>query len=362
MRLSEEMNKNKKKYGQGRNRTADTGIFSPLLYRLSYLTTLSKDYTYLFCTDNMSIKNLIKKIFCFLPLFSVMVSASPRMENPWTYNLEKGRKQYSAKMYNDAFDSMKLAIRKNPGCYEAANVLAYISLIREDMHTAEKYLSVSLDINDSQPDIHTSMGRIDEYFQRDDSAIMHYKKSVSLNPANPKALISLSKIYSKKGDRASAEEYFKLCNELGISKSTSFRLKGEELKKKKPEAAAEEFKKALEENPADIEAYKGLADSYRQTGSYDEAITILEELKRVKPDYALAYIYLGNIYFNNKPEKKMRRYFISLAVSNYEAAIKLEPENSDIYFRLAEIYKFTGNRVKYEELQNLGEKMYKNEK
>lgn len=24
-------------YGQGRNRTADTGIFSPLLYRLSYL-------------------------------------------------------------------------------------------------------------------------------------------------------------------------------------------------------------------------------------------------------------------------------------------------------------------------------------
>gem|GEM_PF-1973717 len=25
--------------GQGRNRTADTGIFSPLLYRLSYLAT-----------------------------------------------------------------------------------------------------------------------------------------------------------------------------------------------------------------------------------------------------------------------------------------------------------------------------------
>ncbi len=32
----------KKKCGQRRNRTADTGIFSPLLYRLSYLTTLSK--------------------------------------------------------------------------------------------------------------------------------------------------------------------------------------------------------------------------------------------------------------------------------------------------------------------------------
>ena len=27
-------------YGQGRNRTADTRIFSPLLYQLSYLATL----------------------------------------------------------------------------------------------------------------------------------------------------------------------------------------------------------------------------------------------------------------------------------------------------------------------------------
>jgi hypothetical protein len=31
-----------KKSGQGRNRTADTRIFSPLLYRLSYLTFWGK--------------------------------------------------------------------------------------------------------------------------------------------------------------------------------------------------------------------------------------------------------------------------------------------------------------------------------
>jgi hypothetical protein len=29
--------------GQGRNRTTDTRIFSPLLYRLSYLATLNKN-------------------------------------------------------------------------------------------------------------------------------------------------------------------------------------------------------------------------------------------------------------------------------------------------------------------------------
>jgi hypothetical protein len=30
--------------GQGQNRTADTGIFSPLLYRLSYLAILKRAY------------------------------------------------------------------------------------------------------------------------------------------------------------------------------------------------------------------------------------------------------------------------------------------------------------------------------
>ena len=32
--------KERKDGGQGRNRTADTGIFSPLLYQLSYLAEL----------------------------------------------------------------------------------------------------------------------------------------------------------------------------------------------------------------------------------------------------------------------------------------------------------------------------------
>jgi len=113
-------------------------------------------------------------------------------------------------MYSDAFDSMRLALKKNPQCHEAANVMGQISLIKKDMHSAEKYFSISLEINGSQPDIHTSMGIIDEYFQRDDSAISHYKRSVSLDPADPKPLISLSKIYSRKGDKSEAEKYFKL--------------------------------------------------------------------------------------------------------------------------------------------------------
>ncbi len=355
------MNK-EKTIGQRRNRTADTGIFSPLLYRLSYLTTSSKDYTYLFCTQNMSIKNLIKKIFYLIIIFSLNIEASAREEYHWTYNLEKGRKQYAAKMYKDAYDSMKMALKKNPESYEAANVLAEISLMNKDMYTAEKYLLTSLQIKDDQSDIHTSMGRIDEYFQRDDSAMNHYNKSVSLNPDNPKALINLARIHYKKNMPAEAEKYFKQCYDQGITKSSGIYNNAEEMRKKNPAAATDEFKKALEVNPAHIEAYIGLADSYRQTGAYDDAVTVLEELKSNKPDYTLTYIYLGNIYYNNKPDMKRRKYFINLSIKNYEQAIKLAPQNTDVYFQLSEIYKQIGNRDRSIELELKGQEMLKNEK
>ena len=67
---------------------------------------LSKDYTYLFCMDNMSIKNLTKKIFYLIIIFSLKTDISAREEYKWTYNLEgKGQKQFAAKMYNDAYEN-----------------------------------------------------------------------------------------------------------------------------------------------------------------------------------------------------------------------------------------------------------------
>lgn len=310
----------------------------------------------------MSIKNLIKKIFYLIIIFYLNIEASAREEYHWTYNLEKGRKQYAAKMYKDAYDSMKMALKKNPESYEAANVLAEISLMNKDMYTAEKYYLISLQIKDDQPDTHTAMGRIDEYFQRDDSAMSHYNKSVSLNPDNPKALINLARIHYKKNMPTEAEKYFKLCYDQGITKSSGIYNKAEEMRKKNPSRAALEFKKALEVNPAHIAAYIGLADSYRQTGEYDKAIIVLEELKNNKPDYPLVYIYLGNIYYNNKPDMKRRKYFITLSIRNYEQAIKLDPQNADVYFQLAEMYKQIGNRDRSAELELKGQEMLKNEK
>ena len=54
--------------GQGRNRTADTGIFSPLLYRLSYLA--------LNLETRKQARGIIQGSTCVLPILLSNVGAS----------------------------------------------------------------------------------------------------------------------------------------------------------------------------------------------------------------------------------------------------------------------------------------------
>jgi tetratricopeptide (TPR) repeat protein len=305
----------------------------------------------------MSIKNLIKISFYLLIIFSVKFSVSAREAYDWSYNFERGQKQYSAKMYNDALVSLKLSLKKNPQSYESANIIAIIYLMKKDFYSAEKYFLMSLEIEDLQAETHLNMGEIDEYFQRDESALDHYKKSVSLNTENPKALINLARMYYKKGELSESEKYFKLTYDKGITQSSSIVMKAMEMKKDNPEEAAEEFKKAIILNPAHIEAHIGLADSYRQLRLYDKAIEVLENLKKIKPDYPLTYVYLGNIYYNNKPEMKTRKYFISMSIRNYEKAINLDPQNPDTYFQLADIYKLIKKQDMAAELELKGSEL-----
>jgi Tfp pilus assembly protein PilF len=308
----------------------------------------------------MSIKNLIKILIYILIISLLQINAFARKEHDWAYNLEKGKNYYNAEMYIDAEDNLKIALKKNNKCFEAANILANIFLIKKDIFSAAEYFLISLEIDDNQPDIHMSMGEIDEFFLRNDSAISHYRKSLSMNNDNPKALIALARVLYRQGENAEAEKYFNQCYNSRIAESENIYKMAETIRRENPLKASFEFKKAIEINPAHIAAYIGLADSYRQLKLYDDAAAIMETLKKNKPDEPLSYIYLGSIYFNNKPDMKRRKYFINLSIANYEKAIKLDPENVDLYFQLADIYKQTKNMERASELLNIGEDLLKN--
>ena len=78
-----------------------------------------------------------------------------------------------------------------------------------------------------------------------------------------------------------------------------------------------------------IEHYK-IFQEYITSGNFDEAINELEKLLEVYPDFALAYNDLGVIYYNKGDKER--------ALTYYEKAVVLNPENINFQKNLADFY------------------------
>jgi len=318
---------------------------------------LSKDYTCLFAVRNMSIiKNSFFLIFllCAVP---GMVLAQSTAHEGWEYFYKRGMLQYRERLYKDANDSMVKALRRKGDLYQAANIIAEIKFIQKDRYAAIEYYELSLSINDSQPRVHCMLGELYEFYVQYDKALDHYMRGHSLDPEDTRIMINLARILVATGRIDEAEKFYNMCRETGMPRSSVIADEAERIRRTDPVGAAALYDNAISYNPAHTEAYIGLADCYRQTNENEKAAAVLEELKKVNPRYPITYIQLGNIYYNNRLRGHTRKYYIDLAVKNYEEAIRLQPENPDLYFQLAAIMKALGERDKADRLTETADRL-----
>ena len=82
--------------------------------------------------------------------------------------------------------------------------------------------------------------------------------------------------------------------------------------------ASENFKQVLEQDPANIEAIRGLARSYMQMGKYQEALALFNQAIALQPDYAPSYANRGILH------DRMQQH--SAAVADYRKALQLQPK------------------------------------
>ncbi len=308
---------------------------------------LSKDYTYLIYRVNMSIKNFFVPLLFFCIFFSeASYSADIHPPDDWSFFHERGLRQYNAKMYKDSHDSMMKALRRNPRSYESANILAEIFLLEKNRHRAIEYYELSLKINDEQPSAHNRLGELLEFFGKHDDAYAHFKRGYELDSSSRNVMLNYSRYLRRRGDKNEADRIFMICYNSGLDAGKPLFARGKEIQKLRPAEAESLFQKALDVSPAYTEAYLALGDLYRQEKSYEKAAVIIEKLKLANTDYAPAYFYLGNIYYNNRLNGNIRKFWINLAIKNIEEGLKLDPENEDNLFNLAEIYRHIGERDK----------------
>ncbi len=83
------------------------------------------------------------------------------------------------------------------------------------------------------------------------------------------------------------------------------------------------------------EMYTVKGDQAVANGDVDLAIEFYQRSLTLDPDYLLAYLHLGNIYF--------RKHQFDLAAVNYQKALALKPQRVEIRIALANTYLAMGD-------------------
>ena len=94
------------------------------------------------------------------------------------------------------------------------------------------------------------------------------------------------------------------------------------------------------DDPLSAEEHLNLGVTYEKQGDFDNALKEYNEASKKLP---LAYLYMGNVYFQKKGYEE--------AEVHYKKAIKKDPENADAYNNLAWLY-YT-KREKLDEAERL---------
>lgn len=293
----------------------------------------------------------------FVSLFSPVFSQSLTEDTSGDFYYKKGLLQYRAGMYDFCIFSMERALEKNHDLFEAANILAEIYIIKNDKQKAIEYYRKSLEASDSQSDIHNAIAGLYEFYNDRDKAFGHYRKAVSINKNHLRANLNLVRFYLIEKRKDLADLHFNLSAEEGEKLTANiFAAAVKETESGNLKKALELYEETLKKNPAKIEAYIAASDIYRKFSRYDRAARILEDLKFLKPDCEMAYVYLGNIYSTGKFPGVRKKYFI-MAIKNLNKALDLNPRNSDTCYSLSKVYELIGEKDKSIEMENRARKL-----
>ena len=96
------------------------------------------------------------------------------------------------------------------------------------------------------------------------------------------------------------------------------------------EQAAAEYRRAIELDPNDGDAYRRLGIAYQSNNQLDEALVALKKATEIQPDYFKPYQSLGSYYYRRGNYEEAVRAFQKMAV--------LAPDLADAHFVLGTAY------------------------
>lgn len=177
-----------------------------------------------------------------------------------------------------------------------------------------------------------------------------YREILVINPNSAEADVLAGEAYDEMKNEAGALEQFQAAVKADPKLPNVHFGYGYLLwKAQKLDAAAEQFRAELANNPDSALALTYLADSQIKLDRPQQAQEYLERAARIDPSIALAHLDLGIVYGNQGKKDE--------ALRELKIAEKLEPRESTIHWQLGRLYQSMGQKAEakaeFEKTRNL---------
>lgn len=222
----------------------------------------------------------------------------------------------------------------SPGSAEHLRLLGHALMKQGRLDDAEQHLRDALAIAPDHPQLYEDLGSVLGLKERFDEAVPLFEQAIRLEPRLPLAHKKLGQALAALGRGSEAdeafEEYFERDADKGLVAEGAQHLKAG----RKDEAIAT-FKKALRDNPDNVDALRFLASAYlREKEHLDDAEALLRRAVQVAPDYLGAWMSLGAVLHerNRHPE----------SVDCYRQATTLAPDDAHAWGALGNALAYAG--------------------
>src|SRR5713101_6300943 len=216
---------------------------------------------------------------------SPVQSKRQKVANPLNDLLDEAQRDIDKSNFEAAVAPLQKVIAEQPEFAYAHFQLAYVytALKKTDEARAEYVRTIAIDPKMSEAYLNLGMMLLDK--QENAAAVAPLRKAVELLPAQSRPRYLLAVALDRSGNRAGAAESFEALLHLDPNDITAINYMGwGALREGKPEGAEARFRRALEVQPKETEARRGLAQSLDAQKKPEAAAAYRDYLELIPSD------------------------------------------------------------------------------
>lgn len=251
---------------------------------------------------------------------------------------------FNAEKYEDAIKYAEKAVESaqaanyKEALEQSKYVMALSYEVLKNTEKANELYRELIKANTKKPDVYIKIFAANQAEKQTDKAINVLKRGVKNLPDNAQLKALLASTYLQAGQQAEADKLIQALLALG-EKVEVFNYVGDIYRDASNiEKAEEYYQKSLTLDPAQTDAYFGIASTY-----FNKGIDVLKEADKVPlDDMTGKYDQLKNQAFD----------FFKKAIPNYQKVLEKQPKHFQTLKALRNIYSLLGMKAEYQDIDN----------